>query len=86
MEKHVVNYMKAFGYDQSSFIPCEVCGAKAIDIHHVVPRSKFGSKRKHEQDAVKNLVALCRPCHDQAHGYLSIRMRIKFREIIKKRD
>lgn len=77
MEKHVSNYMKAFGYDESSFIPCELCGAKATDIHHVQPRSKFGSKRKEEQDELENLIALCRICHEFAHsGKRNFKMRI----------
>lgn len=39
-----------------------------MDIHHIIPRSKFGSKRKDEQDDIKNLMALCRKHHDEAHA------------------
>ena len=52
--------MNHFGYDISSFIPCEVCGKKAIDIHHVEARGLGGSK---EADAIENLMALCREDH-----------------------
>jgi 5-methylcytosine-specific restriction endonuclease McrA len=45
-----------------------VCRAVSVDIHHIIPRSKFGSKRKHEQDSIENLIALCRPCHEKAHA------------------
>lgn len=68
MQKHVINYLNAHGYDESSFIPCKSCGGKSVEIHHIVPRSKFGSKRKDEQDHPNNLVALCRKCHDKAHS------------------
>lgn len=50
-------------------IMCEYCkSGVARDIHHIIPRSKFGSKRKEEQDHVTNLIGLCRPCHDDAHA------------------
>lgn len=46
MERHVKNYLKAFGFSGIEFIPCESCGNSAVDIHHIHPRSFFGSKRK----------------------------------------
>jgi 5-methylcytosine-specific restriction endonuclease McrA len=55
------------GLTPADFIPCEVCNSKAVDIHHVIPRSKFGTKRKGEQDHISNLIALCRTCHNLAH-------------------
>lgn len=85
MEKHVHNYFAAFGFDGFEFIPCEVCGAKAYDIHHVTPRSHFGSKNKDAQDDVSNLVALCRPCHNIAHGPTSRAFKEKLKDIIAKR-
>jgi 5-methylcytosine-specific restriction endonuclease McrA len=45
-----------------------VCRAVSFEIPHIIPRSKFGSKRKHEQDSIENLIALCRPCHEKAHA------------------
>ncbi|WP_394327387.1 HNH endonuclease [Halopelagius longus] len=33
-----------------------------LDVHHIVPRGQGGS------DRFSNLVALCRQCHDAAHG------------------
>lgn len=67
MKAHTKIYFDYFGYDVNSWIACEVCGGTSVDIHHVVPRSKFGSKRKEEQDNISNLIALCRNCHNQAH-------------------
>ena len=55
------NYLKAHGFIKSEFIPCEVCGAQAVDIHHKVKRSQLGS------DDASNLIALCRTCHDKHH-------------------
>ena len=55
-----MTYLNHFGYDISDFIPCEVCGKKAIDIHHVECRGMGGSK---EADAIDNLMALCREDH-----------------------
>jgi cytochrome c553 len=83
---HVANYFQAFGYDKSSFIPCEWCGAKSVEIHHVEPRSKFGSKNKAEQDAASNCIALCRSCHNDAHGPESKMIKVMFKSIIAKRD
>lgn len=60
MRQHTKVYMKHFGYGVEDFIPCEVCGTRAVDIHHIDCRGMGGSKRK---DTIDNLMALCRPCH-----------------------
>lgn len=67
--KHIVNYHEALGYDYGDWIKCEVpnCGFRSVDIHHITPRSKFGSKRKDEQDNINNLIGLCRAHHNAAH-------------------
>lgn len=85
MQKHVENYLAAFNYSGFEFIPCEVCGKKAVDIHHVVTRSHFGSKNKDARDDVSNLVALCRSDHDAAHGPNAREIKEKLLEIIKNR-
>ncbi len=61
MKKHTKIYMDAYGYDESDFIPCEICKAEAIDIHHIERRGMGGSKTK---DVPENLMALCRQCHE----------------------
>lgn len=68
MQNHVKNYLKHYGYDVTDFIPCEVCGDKSVDIHHIIYRSHFGKKEKGKQDDASNLIALCRSCHDKAHN------------------
>lgn len=60
MKKHTQIYLKAMGYDTTDFIPCEVCQAQAVDIHHIEARGMGGSK---EADTIENLMALCRQCH-----------------------
>lgn len=60
MRKHTRVYMKHFSYGEQDFIPCEVCGGKAVDVHHIDARGMGGSKSK---DVIENLMGLCRKCH-----------------------
>ena len=60
MKKHTKIYMKHFNYVLDDFIPCEICGSRAVDIHHIEPRGMGGSS---ERDTPENLMALCRECH-----------------------
>jgi hypothetical protein len=53
-------YMTKMGYDESDFIPCEICKAKAVDIHHINARGMGGTGTN---DTIENLMALCRTCH-----------------------
>jgi ribosome-binding protein aMBF1 (putative translation factor) len=60
MKRHTKIYFDYFGYDVTSFIPCEICGTKAVDINHIKPRGMGGSKK---MDNSENLMAVCRECH-----------------------
>ena len=60
MQPHVKIYMKYFCYGIDDVIPCEMCGRKAVDIHHIQGRGK-------DKDVISNLMALCRSCHLKAH-------------------
>ena len=60
MKNHVKLYLDYFKYDFADFIPCEVCGSKSTDIHHIKARGMGGSKKL---DTIENLQALCRKCH-----------------------
>jgi 5-methylcytosine-specific restriction endonuclease McrA len=60
LKNHTKIYLKHFGYDPEDFIACEVCGRKAVDIHHINARGMGGTK---EKDTIENLQALCRMCH-----------------------
>lgn len=63
MKAYTKTYMDYFGYGIEDFIPCEICGERAVDIMHIIPQSKFGKKRKLDRDDIKNLMAGCRGCH-----------------------
>ena len=62
MKPLVKIYLDSMGYDESDFIPCEVCGLKAVDIHHINARGMGGNPSK-DKDVIENLQALCRECH-----------------------
>jgi len=62
LKPYTKTYLQYFGYSTADFIPCEVCGAKSVDVHHLTPRSL----RKDLVNKIDNLVALCREHHDQA--------------------
>jgi len=53
--------MQAHGYDEDSFIPSQVSGEKATQIHHVIYLSQGGS------DEADNLIALTYAEHEGAH-------------------
>lgn len=52
--------MEYFGFGEQDFVPCEICGIRATDVHHIDNRAMGGSKLK---DYIENLAALCRGCH-----------------------
>ena len=54
-------YRKHFGYLNDEYVPCEMCGGTAVDVHHVKYKSCGG------KDEIENLVGLCRTCHNRAH-------------------
>ena len=62
MKRHTRIYLEYFGYDETDFIPCEVCGGKSVDIHHIKARG-MGGDPKGKKDVIENLQALCRECH-----------------------
>ena len=60
MKNHTKVYLNHFGYTGEDFIPCETCGARAVDIHHIEARGMGGTKKA---DTIDNLMALCREHH-----------------------
>lgn len=60
MKPYVKIYLTYFDYTPEDFIPCEVCGSKAVDIHHIEARGMGGTSKP---DTIENLMALCRFCH-----------------------
>jgi hypothetical protein len=63
MQKHTKIYMDFFGYGEQDFIPSEVSGTKANDVHHIYGRGK-------EHDIIENLIGLNREEHKAAHKEL----------------
>ena len=53
--------MNHFDYVVQEEIPCEACTRPSVDIHHIWGRGK-------DKDDIKNLMALCRKCHEKAHS------------------
>jgi hypothetical protein len=65
MKKHTKVYFDALGYDISdTFIPSELSGMKAVDLHHLVNR----------EDRIENLMALTREEHIE-HGEIKTSMK-----------
>ena len=62
MQNHTKIYLHHFGYGEQEFVPCECCGAKAVDIHHIVSRG-MGGVADNRLDIIENLMAVCRNCH-----------------------
>ena len=62
MQNHVKIYLDFFGYGIDDFIPSEISGERAIDIHHIDCRGMGGSK---EKDNIENLMALTREEHEE---------------------
>lgn len=62
MVKYKKIYFDYFGYGEQDIILCENCSKKAVDIHHIKFKSQGG------KDEIKNLIALCRDCHNKAHS------------------
>jgi len=65
MQSYTKIYLETlgFGMHQDVFVPCEICGRRAVDIHHILNRSH----RKDLLNDINNIMALCRECH-QKHG------------------
>jgi hypothetical protein len=57
---HTALYMSAFGYGDTDFVPSEMSGQRAVDVHHLICRGSGGTKR---EDRIENLVALTREEH-----------------------
>ena len=61
MQNYTKVYFKYFNLTIADFVPCEICSAPGVDIHHVNGRGPG-------KDVITNLMALCRACHTAAHS------------------
>jgi len=59
MQKYTKVYFDYFDLTIADFVPCEICGAKSTEIHHILNRSH----RKDLENDITNLMAVCRSCH-----------------------
>lgn len=60
MKKYTKIYLDHFNLDVGDYIPSEISGLPAVDIHHIKARQMGGSKHK---DNIKNMMALTRNEH-----------------------
>lgn len=71
MKPHIKIYMKYFDLGEQDIITCEGClkqgriDGEGFDIHHV--KGRIGKETK----AIRNLMCLCRRCHNLAHNKIS---------------
>lgn len=64
MLKHTKTYIEHFEYGTLDFMPCELLGVRANDVHHIENRGAGGTTK--EED-INNLMALDRLVH-QIYG------------------
>lgn len=64
MRKHVKIYMEYFGYGEQDYIPSELSGRPASDIHHIFNRGAGGDPTG-SKDVIENLMALTREEHER---------------------
>lgn len=66
---------KIAAYERSNGI-CELCKRRKVtDIHHIIYRSQLGTSQ------LDNLMALCRECHEKAHGVNAKEYRLLLQKI-----
>lgn len=70
MKRHTKIYLEAFGYDTNDFIPCEISGGVAVDIHHIESRG-MGGDPLGNKDRIENLMAVTREMHNTYGDKLS---------------
>ena len=71
MQKYQKVYYDYFGLTIADFIECEICNKQAVDIHHILFKSRGG------KDEIENLAALCRDCHLTAHSNAEFNVKVK---------
>lgn len=62
LKKHTKIYLDALGYSITDFIPSELSGKKAVDIHHIDCKG-MGGDPNGNKDRIENLQALTRQEH-----------------------
>ena len=75
MQKHTKIYMEHFSYGEQDFVPCESCGNRCIDVHHLDGRGPG-------KDVIENLMGLCRKEHDKAGASPSYNEQLREKHLI----
>lgn len=47
--------------------PCRMCGSGRVELHHLLPRSKFGKRTRDRMNDPSNCIPLCHTCHQGHH-------------------
>jgi len=72
MQKHIKVYREFFKIGDQDVTLCEVCSTVCVDIHHITSRGlktfKYEGKWHEDTNDIKNLIGLCRECHNKAHS------------------
>jgi len=76
MKKHVRVYLDYHGFGEQDFIPSELSGLRANDIHHIKFKSQGG------KDEIENLIALTRDEHNEAHANPVFNKKLKDKHMI----
>jgi 5-methylcytosine-specific restriction endonuclease McrA len=63
--------MRYFDLGEQDVVYCECCGKMAVDIHHIYGRTG-------DANNIRNLMALCRKCHDKAHSVKLTKSELQF--------
>ena len=82
MKPYKRNYLKSIGAGEQDFVPCEVCGRAAENIHHIHEKGMGGRSGADELD---NLIALCYQHHQEAHRNVPTMTKEMLSEIARKR-
>jgi len=80
MQRHTRIYMIFFDYGEQDYVPCEMCGQRCKDVHHIDRRGMGGSD---EKDYIENLAGLCREHHDKAEAEPEYNEMVKFKHMKK---
>ncbi len=53
--------------DKIEGMSCRKCSRWGVELHHLLPRSKFSKRNKVLQDDKDNSIPLCHQCHQDHH-------------------
>lgn len=67
MKPYTAQLMLARGYQIGDWIPCDYCGATAVDVSHEPPVGMGRNKSKVKVD-VEHMKFVCRRCHEKHEG------------------